>query len=356
MNKLSTQPIAKLIMDDTCKNADDAYRLAFYDVENFEIEKKICLNVEQKNCEKLRINNFNWLKEQDYQDLPDVLIIRGDRKLEPEELQFLIDLNVKICYVDETILKDEKNLKRSIREIQKTMYRSKTLKYFRMEKEVIERLENKYSNEYDNNKVIDGLIDDLLKLTKEKDELTYKHVKNVSDYVDIFVAGLDSSKKLNDFQIKKLKRAALVHDIGKLIMPNQILKKKTGLTKLESEHMKIHVNNGAFLFNNKLIREYKEAALCHHERYDGLGYPRGLRGEKIPYFARIIAVLDTYDNLMNDKNNENKSLLEVLKIINNGSGNQFDPVIVQTFLKGILNTPELREQINEEKGGIKKCS
>ena len=353
MNKLSTQPIAKLVMDDTCKNADDAYRLAFYDVENFEIEKKICFNVEQTNCEKLRINNFEWLKEQDYLDLPDVLILRADRKLEPEQLQFLIDSNVKVCYVDESILSDERNLRKSIHEIQKTIYRSKTIKYFKMEKEVIKRVENKYSNETDNNKVVDGLIEDLLKLIKEKDEMTYKHVNNVSKYVDIFGAGLRDKDRLNDFQIKKLKRAALVHDIGKLIMPNQILKKKTELTKLESEHMKIHVNNGAFLFNNKLIREYKEAALCHHERYDGLGYPRGLRGDKIPYFARIIAVLDTFESLTSTND---KSLLDVLKVINRGSGKQFDPVVVQTFLKGILNTPEYREQVTDEKGGIRKCS
>ena len=356
MNKLSTQPIAKLIMDDTCKNADDAYRLAFYDVENFEIEKKICLNVDQKNCEKLRINNFEWLKEQDYQDIPDVLIMRGDRKLEPEQLQFLIDLNIKVCYVDETILKDEKNLRRSIYEIQKTMYRSKTLKYFKMEKELIERIENKYSKETSNNKVLDGLVDDLLKLIKEKDEITYEHVTNVSKYVDIFVAGLEDNEKMPDYKITKLKRAALIHDIGKLIIPNQILRKKSELTKLESEHMKIHVNNGAFLFNNKLIREYKDAALWHHERYDGLGYPKGLRGDSIPYFSRIIAVLDTFESLTNNKNEDKKSLLEVLKVINKGAGKQFDPKVVQIFLKGVLKTPELKEQINEEKGGIRKCS
>ena len=70
-------PITKLIMDDICKNKSDVYQVAFYKIQNFEIEKKISLNLEQNNCNKFRINDLNWLKNQKLLDLPDVLIMKS---------------------------------------------------------------------------------------------------------------------------------------------------------------------------------------------------------------------------------------------------------------------------------------
>lgn len=97
-------PITKLIMDDICKNKSDAYQVAFYKIQNFEIEKMISLNLEQNNCNKFRINDLNWLRGQNLLNLPDILIMKPTTKLTEQEQQLLTDLNIKVYYVTEEIL------------------------------------------------------------------------------------------------------------------------------------------------------------------------------------------------------------------------------------------------------------
>ena len=353
--------IQQLVMDDICKNKHDAYQVAFYNIQNFDIEKKICLNIEQNNCNKFRINDLEWLKEQTLLSLPDVLIMRPTEVLEDEYLKLLTSLNIKVRYVDENILENENIFKTSISDIERTIYKSKTLKYFEITKKSIAEIEQKYSNDSINNTEISNkLIEELLTLIKDKDEVTYQHVTNVSDYVDIFVDGMPEDKKLNENEIDFLKKAALVHDIGKLTIPNQILRKKEGLNNDEYHDMKKHVAENVYLFNNKLMEQYKDIALSHHERYDGQGYPKGLKGEEIPYFARIISVLDTFEALTGKreyvKNQNQRSLYEVLNILKENMGTQFDPTIVEYFIKGVIKNPEFQTSLGEEKGGILKCS
>ncbi len=352
--------ISKLVMDDICKNESDVYQVAFYNIHNFEIEKKICLNIETNNCNKFRINDLNWLKDQEPLFLPDVLIIRPDEVLTVEEQELLKNLNIKVRYVNENILTNDKIFEEKINEIERTIYKSKTLKYFKIEKDLINSIEVKYSNDIKNNEQLTNkLIQELLKLIKDKDDVTYQHVRNVSSYVDLFVDGMPDKAKLNPEQINFLKKAALVHDIGKLTIPNQILRKKEGLDDNEYHDMKKHVSENAYLFNNKLMNDFKDVALCHHERYDGKGYPKGLKGEQIPYYARIISVIDAFEAMTGKreyvKKQRQRSLEEVLNILKENAGTQFDPEIVDYFINGIMKNPEFQESLTEEKGGILKC-
>lgn len=352
-------PITKLVMDDICKNKSDAYQVAFYKIENFDIEKKISLNIEQNNCNKFRINDLNWLKDQQLLDLPDVLIMKPTTKLTEEEQQLLIDLNIKVNYVNEDILTNEELFAKKLKEIERLIYKSKTLKYFEIEKQNIKNIEDKYTeNEKNNTELATSLINEMLELIKSKDEVTYRHVRNVSDYVDVFVDGMPENERLNENEIAFLKRACLLHDIGKLTIPSQILRKKSSLDDNEYHDMKKHVGENSYLFNLQLMQDYKEIALSHHERYDGLGYPKGLKKDEIPYFSRIIAVLDTFEALTGNReyvnNNGKKSLFEVLNIIATNAGTQFDPKVVEYFIKGIDKNKEFQTNFFLNEGGVAK--
>ena len=345
-------PITKLIMDDICKNKSDAYQVAFYKIQNFEIEKKISLNLEQNNCNKFRINDLNWLKNQKLLDLPDVLIMKSSTKLTEEENQLLIDLNIKAYYISEEILSNKNLFNITINEIERRIYKSKSLKYFEIEKQVINDIEQKYKDEKINNDELQQLlIKELLDLIKNKDEITYNHVKNVSDYADIFIDGIPENEKLDENQITFLKRACLLHDIGKLTIPNQILNKTDDLSNNKYNDINKNLGENAYLFNLKLMEDYKEIALCHHERYDGRGYPRGLKKDEIPYYSRIISVLDTFEELTG---NRKKTLYEALSIIGKNAGTRFDPKVVEYFIRGIAKNQNFQTSFSLNEGVIAK--
>lgn len=356
--------IDKLIMDDTCKNESDAYQVAFYRIGSFKTEKIICDNIEKNNCNKFRIIDINWLKEQSILSLPDAIIMNSNIKLTNQENQILNDVNIQPVWIDENSLSSPTVFKEKIKEIERTVYKSKCFKYLEIEKNVVKSLEDKYTHiPADNEKLTNKLIEELVKLIKDKDDITYTHIKNVSDYVDIYVSGMPENKKLSENQIKFLKNAALVHDIGKLIIPNQILKKSSGLDNNEFHNIKRHVSENSYLFNCKLMEDYKDIALCHHERYDGSGYPKGLAAGEIPYFARVISVLDAFEVMTGNRSyvRENqKSLFESLKSLQDGKGTQFDPEIVDCFINGVIKNPDFQRKINSQISGgneneIRKC-
>ncbi len=135
-------------------------------------------------------------------------------------------------------------------------------------------------------------------------------------------------------QMKHLARAALLHDIGKLGVPDAILFKPASLTPEETAIMRTHVEIGYAIVRrlNPLVRA-SEIVLAHHERYDGLGYPHGLKGSKIPLGARIFAVADTLDAMTSDRPYRKAGSLEAaIAEIEAQSGRQFDPEIVRAFL------------------------
>ena len=149
-------------------------------------------------------------------------------------------------------------------------------------------------------------------------------------------------------------RTALLHDIGKIGIPDSILNKPSRLTDEEYFVMKTHVTKGAEILRHfTLLENVAEGALYHHERYDGKGYAHGLKGEEIPLNARIIALADAFDAMTANRVYRKQLDLDfVLEEIKKCSGSQFDPNLVEIFLKLIDNKTIDVEQIYNTKNDI----
>ena len=138
-------------------------------------------------------------------------------------------------------------------------------------------------------------------------------------------------------EIPHVRRGALLHDIGKMVVPDRILHKPGELTAEEWEIMRRHPEHArAFLAKIDYLGPALEIPYCHHERWDGSGYPRGLRGEEIPLAARIFAVVDVFDALTSDRPyRPARGRAEALDHIREQSGRHFDPAIVRAFLDSV---------------------
>ena len=188
-----------------------------------------------------------------------------------------------------------------------------------------------------------------------KDVRTHQHSTRVAEY-SVLIA-----KEMNCFkwwqrkkELSNLKRAAQLHDIGKIGVPDSVLNKVGRLTDEEYAQMKSHVIRGeAILRDFTLVEHVAEGARYHHERYDGKGYPDGLKGEDIPLFGRVIGVADAFDAMTSNRVYRNHMDTDyVLTEMQRGRGTQFDPDALDAFMrlidKGIINLEELYAQKREE--------
>lgn len=169
-----------------------------------------------------------------------------------------------------------------------------------------------------------------------RDPYTHGHTERVTYYAIKIAEELQNTPELSQYKNfrESLRIASLLHDIGKIGTPDHILNKKGGLTKEEFEKVKQHSEVGAAILRPiKELGNIINVVRAHHERYDGTGYPDGLRGDKIPLISRIVAVADTFDTLTTDRPyREKKHVEEALKEIERNSGTQFDPRVVKAFL------------------------
>lgn len=172
------------------------------------------------------------------------------------------------------------------------------------------------------------------KLRNETDE-SQEHIKMLKNTLEEFANKLNLSNK----QKEKLKILAEAHDIGKISVKEEISKNIEKLTEKEREKLKSHTEYG-YRISHSLpdLSDISEEILSHHERWDGEGYPRGLKGEEIPLLARIFTIVDNYDLLVNGRGFNNKrNEKEALKTIKNRAGAQFDPYLVKKFIKLMKN-------------------
>lgn len=159
---------------------------------------------------------------------------------------------------------------------------------------------------------------------------TWKHSRRVAE----IASALAKLRKVKDEIREYIWYGALLHDIGKIYIPQKILQKPDTLSSQEWKLMRRHpVFAYNLLTTNKSIAIIKNIAYCHHEKWDGSGYPRGLKGDEIPLAARIFAVVDVWDALCSNRPyrrawQEDK----VRTFIGNESGKHFDPKITETFL------------------------
>ena len=149
----------------------------------------------------------------------------------------------------------------------------------------------------------------------------------------LFRSGLD------DAIIERVRLGGLLHDIGKIGIIEALLEKPTRLSEDEFPPMRLHPEKGvAILAPIDQLRTVLPGILYHHERYDGMGYPKGLKGEVIPLEARIIAVADAYDAMVSDRPyKKGYTHDQALSELRKKAGSQFDPVIVEHFWRNITD-------------------
>ncbi|KGK87760.1 diguanylate cyclase [Clostridium sp. HMP27] len=179
-------------------------------------------------------------------------------------------------------------------------------------------------------------IKTLISVINAKDKYTYGHVERVVIYSKMLAnkLGLDEEDK------KKLIYGAYMHDIGKINIPKEVLNKRMSLTNEEWEMLKGHPLNGVEIIKPvESLRDISPLILHHHERYDGKGYPSNLKGEQIPFLARVLTVVDSFDAMTSNRPyNKRKTYDEAIDELKRCSGNQFDPVITRAFIDLILES------------------
>lgn len=176
-------------------------------------------------------------------------------------------------------------------------------------------------------------IKTLISVINAKDRYTYGHVERVVFYCKL----LANKLKLSERDKKNFIYGAYMHDIGKINIAREVLIKKMPLTKEEWEILKQHPANGVEIIKPvKTLNNIIPMILYHHERYDGKGYPENLKGEDIPYLARALTVVDSFDAMTSNRPyNRAKTYLEAIEELTKCSGSQFDPEITAVFIEVI---------------------
>lgn len=194
------------------------------------------------------------------------------------------------------------------------------------------------------NKLQGGLLMVLADVIESRDKCTGDHIRKTAEYSRVILEKLKEQGEfpdiLTDEYINNVVRAAPLHDIGKINIPDAILNKDTRLTDEEYEIMKGHANAGyeiiekaiANLEESGYLEQGKQMAHYHHEKWDGSGYPDHLKGEQIPLSARVMAVADVFDALLSRRSYKEPFTFEkAMSIIKEGSGKHFDPKVVSAF-------------------------
>ncbi len=181
--------------------------------------------------------------------------------------------------------------------------------------------------------IFDSFIETLASSIDARDKITSGHSTRVKMFATLIAKEFNLEK--NDLYI--LEKAAALHDIGKIGIRDSVLQKEGKLTPEEYQHIQEHVeithNILTKIHMSKDFEQIAEIACSHHEKYDGTGYYRGLKGEEIPLGGRILAVSDVFDAITSKRHYRDKMPIEkVIGIIMNGAGNHFDPLVVEKFL------------------------
>jgi adenylate cyclase len=195
------------------------------------------------------------------------------------------------------------------------------------------------------NKAHSSTIDSMALVVESRDTETGAHIKRTKEYINCMCEYLYKKKMYKDVITKEyislIYRASPLHDIGKVAIPDDILKKPGKLTSEEFAVMKNHPSIGKEVLehalheheNNKFLKMAMHISYSHHEKWDGSGYPQGLKGDEIPLEARMMALADVYDALISKRvYKQALSFEESAEIIVNGRGSHFDPTLVDVFI------------------------
>lgn len=238
--------------------------------------------------------------------------------------------NITISVGVSTFPTKAKNSVELINSADDALYRAKFFNKNRVETyySIIEELKKDIEEEH-----IDLVtsIKTLISVINAKDRYTYGHIERVV----MFTKLLANELELTEEDKKVLKYGAYLHDIGKINISKEILNKKMKLDKDEWETLKQHPVNGVELISPvESLKNVIPLILHHHERYDGAGYPTGLKGEAIPYLARVLTVADSFDAMTSNRPyGTRKTYEDAILELKRCSGSQFDPYIAEMFIK-----------------------
>lgn len=208
------------------------------------------------------------------------------------------------------------------------LYRAKSFNRNRVE--LYHSVLDELSENRDINKDTVKSLKSFINMINIKDRYTYGHTERVVIYSKYFGEYIN----LTEEEKIKLQVSAYLHDIGKLEIPEEVLNKKEKLTQSERQMFINHPQVGVDLIKNiEQLSEFKLIIKHHHERYDGNGYPSGLKGLEIPYLSRILTIVDSFDAMTSNRTyNKVKTKEEAIKELRDHSGKQFDPDLVEKFI------------------------
>ncbi|MCL2244106.1 MAG: response regulator [Treponema sp.] len=189
-----------------------------------------------------------------------------------------------------------------------------------------------------------SIVSVLADMVENRDKGTGGHIERTSIYIKILISGMKDRgiyvNEIRDWDVEKIVSSARMHDLGKISITDIIVNKPDRLTDAEYEVMKTHAQEGERIIDEiiartgegEFLRNARLFAGCHHERWDGKGYPHGLKGEEIPLQGRIMAIADVYDALVSDRPYKKPFAHEdAVKTIMENAGTQYDPRIAQVF-------------------------
>jgi len=178
-----------------------------------------------------------------------------------------------------------------------------------------------------------GMLESLVTSVDNKDHYTKAHSENVTEYAVMLAQELGHSEQVQ----KTLRIAGLVHDAGKICIPDRVLRKPGPLTPGEYEIVKHHVVIARHLLVDlPNVDQIRDAALNHHERFDGTGYPKALKGEQIPLLGRIMAIADAFSAMILDRPyRKGRTITEALAELKRCAGTQLDPELVEAFARAV---------------------
>ncbi|SIO16153.1 HD-GYP domain-containing protein [Halodesulfovibrio marinisediminis] len=192
-------------------------------------------------------------------------------------------------------------------------------------------------------------VNRLAQAVEYKDEATGDHVLRIC----FFSAVLAHALGLSNEKVLRIYNSAAMHDVGKISIPDSILLKPGPLTAEEFEIIKTHTTVGAKILSNSkssLLETGQVIALNHHERWDGTGYPNGLKGSRTPIEGRIVGLVDVYDALRSERPYKKPySLEKTTTIIQQSSGKHFDPRIVKAFFENLPRITYIDDMLRSPK-------
>ena len=206
-------------------------------------------------------------------------------------------------------------------------------------------------------KMQNGLIMTLADMVESRDKCTGDHVRKTAAYARMILQKMKEegvyADQVTDQFINDVANSAPLHDVGKIQVSDTLLNKPGRLTDEEFEEMKKHTIYGGVIISRAIeispdpgyLSEARNLATYHHERWDGKGYPKGLKGEEIPLSARIMAVADVFDALVSKRSYKAPfSFEKAMDIIREESGTHFDPVVADVFLRAEQEVREIADQ------------